>query len=110
MPMGSGDVIRNNLQVVLDLIVDVDSKQAVGPFPAFGRIGDFRNPDTVVPFTLMKDGLMDRGSNARPGPKEQTLLIRGARLGVGENISMIVGGNTSSYEIVSLVSLLDRVH
>jgi len=118
--MSAGDVVRVTLvpkdveevaigarQIIIDLIADIESRQATGPFPAFGRIGDFKLPETLIPFTLMGDGRIDRGVYAPTGVGADKLMIRGARISVGEEVALIGADKTSVYGISAVTRLLD---
>lgn len=70
-----GEEEATDRQIVLDLTIDARGV-AVGPFPAFGRIGDFRRPGTLFPFTLMGDGRLDYGAHAGDVPTQDKLAIR----------------------------------
>ena len=91
------------LQIVIDMKVDGDTRQATGPFPAFGRIGDFKRPETLYPFALMFDGRMDLGALATEAQRQARLDIRTARVVPGETVR----ATDHLYVIRTVTPLLD---
>jgi len=106
VPRDAGGTMIDALQIIIDVVADIDTQQAIGPFPAFGRIGDFKQPETLIPFTLMGDGRIDRGVYAPVGASDDKLMIRGARVAVGEKIARVAGDQSSLYEIAGVTRLL----
>ena len=88
-------------QLILDLLVDSATSRSSGPFPAFGRKGDFRQPATVYPFTLMVDGRLDFGAFAPDEARLDVLAVRQALLATGEEIACSGPAGISRYRIVS---------
>jgi hypothetical protein len=78
-------------QIMVDMAIDATGS-AVGPFPAFGRVGDYRKPATLYPFTLMMDGRVDYGAYADAKASEVKLAIRSTILRPGAEIAH--GGET----------------
>lgn len=91
-------------QIVLDLTIDARGV-AVGPFPAFGRIGDFRRPGTLFPFTLMGDGRLDYGAHAGDVPTQDKLAIRSEVLAPGGEILRTAGDRSEAFVIATVTSL-----
>jgi len=91
-------------QIILDLTVDAEGL-AVGPFPAFGRVGDFRKPETLLPFTLMMDGRMDFGANTAAEANQDKLEIRKTVLAVGAEIARAAPDGEERFVISALTSL-----
>lgn len=94
-------------QFVLDLRLDTEKGTSNGPFPAFGRIGDFRNPETLYPFTLMMDGRLDMGAYASDAQRQDKLDIRGATLELGGEVALLSGDASETFVIQSMTRLLD---
>lgn len=92
-------------QITLDLKID-DSGSAIGPFPAFGRVGDFKKPDTVYPFTLMGDGRLDYGAYASDTAEQDKLAIRSTVVAPGAEIVRATGVRTESFVIATVTSLV----
>lgn len=92
-------------QIVLDLCRDDSTGSSSGPFPAFGRIGDFRRPETLFPFTLMMDGRLDMGAHASEAARQDRLDIRGARLAVGETVTLTGADGETACLIRSVTAL-----
>ncbi len=101
MPSDAGE--GDARQIVIDMKTDAGTRQTTGPFPAFGRIGDFRHPETLYPFALMFDGRMDLGAHATEAQRQVRLDIRTARLIPGE----IVRATDGDYVIRTVTPLLD---
>lgn len=101
-PSGAEDA--TDRQIVLDLAIDADGA-AVGPFPAFGRIGDFKRPGTLFPFTLMGDGRLDYGAHAGDVPTQDKLAIRNEVLAPGAEILRTAGDRSESFVIATVTSL-----
>jgi hypothetical protein len=94
-------------QIVLDLKMDEESGSSSGPFPAFGRVGDFRAPETLYPFTLMFDGRMDYGAYARDDQRQDMIEIRKAPIAEGEEIAYRAGEQSFTYVIASVTRLIE---
>jgi hypothetical protein len=92
-------------QLVLDLAVDPDTQMSTGPFPAFGRAGDFRRPETLFPFTLMMDGRLDFGAHASDAQRLDVLAIRAAKLMAGSPIARSGADGDDMYVIASITPL-----
>ena len=90
--------------IILDMVID-ESGTAVGPFPAFGRVGDFRKPETLYPFTLMMDGRMDYGASAEASANQAKLEIRKAVLAVGAEIAHVGPSGSETFAISALTPL-----
>ena len=101
VPQGAEDA--GDRQITLDLAIDASSV-AVGPFPAFGRIGDFKRPETLFPFTLMGDGRLDYGAHAPAGDVDR-LAIRNAVLGVSAEIVRTAGERSETFVIAAVTPL-----
>jgi len=102
VPQGAEDAIDR--QIALDLAIDAGGV-AVGPFPAFGRIGDFKRPETLFPFTLMGDGRLDYGAHAGPVPTQDKLAIRNGVLVPGAEILRTLGDRSEAFVIATVTSL-----
>ena len=89
-------------KLILDLALDVETGFSTGPFPAFGRKGDFRQPDTLLPFTLMADGRLDFGAFAPASERADVLNIRNIRLAQEEDVVCTTVGGDTRYRIVSI--------
>ncbi len=105
-PAGVDETTAEDKQIILDLLVDEVSGASTGPFPAWGRIGDFRKAETLVPFTLMMDGRMDTGAYASDAQRQDFLDIRGAQLGTGKTVMLRSGEDASEYEIARMTPLI----
>ena len=106
MPKDADADTAGDRQIILDLKIDSDTNTSTGPFPAFGRVGDFRKPDTLYSFTLMGDGRMDYGAYASDAQRQDKLEIRTAPLSVGGEVSYKVGDASHAYTVASLTPLL----
>jgi len=104
-PVGADEDDGNARQLVLDLNVDPETRLSTGPFPAFGRAGDFRRPETLYPFTLMMDGRLDLGAHASDAERQDMLAIRAARMETGAQVARTVGGREDMFVIVSVTPL-----
>ncbi len=102
-PKGAEGAAVTDRQITLDLAIDAGGS-AVGPFPAFGRIGDFRRPETIFPFTLMGDGRLDYGAHAGDAAQDK-LAIRGMSLVPEGEIVRIVGDHHEAFVIATVTSL-----
>ena len=103
-PQGAEDA--TDRQIALDLAIDAGGA-AVGPFPAFGRIGDFKRPGTLFPFTLMGDGRLDYGAHAGDVATPDKLAIRNAVLAPGTEILRTAGDRGEAFVIATVTSLTD---
>lgn len=101
LPQGVEDAADR--QIALDLTVDA-AGAAVGPFPAFGRIGDFKRPETLFPFTLMGDGRLDYGAHAGDVPTQDKLAIRNEVLAPGVEILRTAGDRSEAFVIATVTS------
>lgn len=88
-------------QIIVDMLADAGGV-AVGPFPAFGRIGDWTKPETLRPFTLMGDGRLDFGVHAPADASRAMLALRGAALSPGVDIA----GTAGPYTIATVTPLV----
>lgn len=102
VPRGAEDA--SDRQIMLDLTIDAGGA-AVGPFPAFGRIGDFKRPETLFPFTLMGDGRLDYGAHAGDVAMPDKLAIRNAVLAPGAEILRTAGDRSEAFVIATVTSL-----
>ncbi len=102
-PKGGQGAAASERQIVLDLAIDAGG-WAVGPFPAFGRIGDFKRPETIHPFTLMGDGRLDYGAHAGDAAQDK-LAIRGMTLVPEAEIVRIAGNHPETFVIATVTSL-----
>ncbi|MEG3151302.1 hypothetical protein U1769_15520 [Sphingomonas sp. ZT3P38] len=93
-------------QIILDLTVDDETNISTGPYPAFGRVGDFHRPGTLYPFTLMGDGRMDFGAHASDAQRQAKLHIRAARLVQDETIACDDAGVATQYRINTIAALI----
>lgn len=107
VPKGADADTAAARQIVLDLRLDTDKGSSNGPFPAFGRIGDFRRPETLYPFTLMMDGRLDMGAYASDAQREAKLEIRSAALEQGGEVTLVDGQTSEIFVIQSIARLLD---
>lgn len=105
VPAGADEAAQAAGQLILDLRVDRATLRSSGPFPAFGRKGDFRQPDTLFPFTLMADGRLDFGAFAPDNARQDVLAIRQAKIAPGEEIACTGPAGETRYRIVSADSL-----
>jgi hypothetical protein len=101
-PQGAEDA--TDRQIVVDLTID-GAGAAVGPFPAFGRIGDFKRPGTLFPFTLLGDGRLDYGAHAGDVPTLDKLAIRNAVLAPGAEILRTADDHSEAFVIATVTSL-----
>lgn len=92
-------------QIMLDLLLDTETGATNGPFPAFGRIGDFRRPETLYPFTLMMDGRVDLGAHANDAQRQQRLEVRDAQLKEGTCVALDNGETRTRFVIQSVARL-----
>ena len=106
LPVGDHDNEGTAVQIVLDLQREVGASRSSGPFPAFGRIGDFRRPETLFPFALMFDGRMDLGALASEVDRHMILDIRTAELLPGTVVARTTDGRHDRYVIASVTNLL----
>ena len=104
-PAGADEGEGDARQLVLDLKVDPETRLTTGPFPAFGRAGDFRKPETLYPFTLMMDGRLDLGAHATDAERQDVLAIRAARIETGTKVARTVGGREAMFIIASVTPL-----
>ncbi len=105
-PTGADEVTAEDKQIVLDLNVDEATNVSTGPFPAWGRIGDFRKAETLVPFTLMMDGRLDTGAYATDAQRQDFLDIRKAELGAGKTVVLRSGDEATEYEVAKITPLI----
>lgn len=105
-PEGADEATAGAKQIWIDLSVDSETGVSTGPFPAWGRVGDWQQPDTLVPFTLMMDGRMDTGAFANEGERNDVLEIRKATLEAGGTIVRRSGDTVSNYAIESMKPLI----
>ncbi|MBN8817845.1 MAG: hypothetical protein J0I80_03860 [Sphingomonas sp.] len=92
-------------QIMLDLLLDTETGASNGPFPAFGRIGDFRRPETLYPFTLMMDGRVDLGAHANDAQRQHRLEVRDTQLREGTCIALDNGETRTPFVIQSVTRL-----
>ena len=92
-------------QIVLDLAIDA-SGSVVGPFPAFGRVGDFKRPETLYPFALMGDGRVDFGAYAGDSARQDRLAIRSAVLAPGTEIIWSANDRAETFVVDTIGSLV----
>jgi hypothetical protein len=104
LPKDAGEVSAGESQITIDMLVD-GSGSAVGPFPAFGRVGDFRKPGTLYPFTLMGDGRMDYGAHADEAARQDKLSIRATNLTLGAEVACTAGDRVTVFVIDTVTSL-----
>jgi hypothetical protein len=93
-------------QIMVDMAIDAGGS-AVGPFPAFGRVGDFKRPNTLYPFTLMGNGRIDYGAYASDGAPQDNLAIRSVVLTPGAEIVRTAGDQAETFVIAAVTSLLN---
>ena len=89
-------------RLILDLAMDIETRISTGPFPAFGRKGDFHQPATLLPFTLMADGRLDYGAFAPAAEQPQMLNIRQVRLLPEDTVICTHAGAETRYKVVSM--------
>lgn len=94
-------------QIVLDLAIDASGSVA-GPFPAFGRIGDFKRPETLYPFALMGDGRVDFGAHAGDDMRQDRLAIRSAVLAPGAEVAWNTPDRAETFVVDTIAPLLAR--
>lgn len=73
-------------QIVIDMVLDSETGASKGPFPAFGRMGNWQKPDTLYPFALMMDDRVDFGTLASDEQNKNVLELRKANLAVGTEV------------------------
>lgn len=105
-PDGVATDDASDRQILLDLTMDSETSACTGPFPAFGRVGDFRRPETLYPFALMFDGRMDFGAFAVDARRQGMLAIRAARLIPGERVDYRSGDDHDIYVVASVAASL----
>ena len=86
-------------KLILDLAVDNATLLSSGPFPAFGRKGDFRQPETLQPFTLMAGGRLDFGAFAPAEERADVLNIRHVRVAVEAEVICTGASGETRYRI-----------
>ncbi len=106
VPKDASEEVAAEKQIILDMKLDTDTGVSAGPLPAFGRIGDFKRPETLYPFTLMMDGRMDFGSHTTDEQRQDMFEIRTARLEVGEEVAYAAGGQSETYVISTVTPLI----
>jgi len=102
-PKGAQGAAATDRQIMLDLAIDAGGS-AIGPFPAFGRIGDFKRSETIHPFTLMGDGRLDYGAHAGDAAQDK-LAIRGMPLVPESEIVRTIGNHHETFVIATVTSL-----
>lgn len=105
-PDGVSEDEGNARQMVLDMIVDEATQVSTGPFPAFGRSGDYRKPETLYSFTVMMDGRLDMGAYATDEQRQDVLAIRTAKLEAGTLVPCAGPSGDLNYAIVSVTPLI----
>lgn len=105
VPKGADADTAAARQFVLDLKLDSEKGTSTGPFPAFGRIGDFRKPETLIPFTLMMDNRLDTGAYASDAQRQAKLEIRAAPLVEGGEVALVDGDKSEAFVIQSIAQL-----
>ncbi len=93
-------------QFVLDLKLNPETGISDGPFPAWGRVGDYKKNETLFPFTLMMDGRLDYGAYATDAQRQAVLDIRKAKLVQGGEIALRNGDKTETFVIASVTPLV----
>ncbi|MEJ0022313.1 MAG: hypothetical protein WDN76_01905 [Alphaproteobacteria bacterium] len=93
-------------QFVLDLKLNPETQVSDGPFPAWGRVGDYKKNETLFPFTLMMDGRLDYGAYATDAQRQAVLDIRKAKLVQGGEIALRNGDKTETFVIASVTPLV----
>ena len=106
LPKGAEGEAAGDRQIVIDMKIDPDTNISTGPFPAFGRVGDFRKPATLYPFTLMRDGRMDYGAYASDEQNQDKLEIRTAILTIGSEIEYKTSDKSETYVVSAIMPLL----
>lgn len=104
LPKEAGGAPAGDGQITIDVLAGADGT-VVGPFPAFGRVGDFKKPDTLYPFTLMGDGRMDFGAHAAEPERHDKLAIRSMPLIPGGEI-LRLGQDRSEAFVIDTVTPL----
>jgi hypothetical protein len=94
-------------QIMIDMAIDATGS-AVGPFPAFGRVGDYKKPATLYPFTLMMDGRIDYGAYADDKANQNKLQIRSTILVAGAEVAHVGADGTEPFEIVTVTPLTTK--
>lgn len=107
VPQGVDDDAAAARQIIVDMKLDTETGVSAGPFPAFGRVGDFKRPETLYPFTLMMDGRMDFGTYATDEQREDMFELRTARLVAGEEVAYRKGNESQSYVISTVTPLAE---
>jgi len=105
VPVGTDHMTAEAVQIMIDLAIDGAGLNS-GPFPAFGRIGDFRRPETLYPFTLMGDGRLDMGAHASDRQRQDRLDIRGASLACGLRVALTGIEGARIYEVRSMAPVV----
>ena len=91
-------------QIMVDMAIDT-AGSAVGPFPAFGRVGDYKKPETLYPFTLMMDGRVDFGALAQAGASQSKLGIRSTQLVAGAEVPLTAADGPETFVIATVTPL-----
>jgi hypothetical protein len=112
--MAKGELVRVVLfpqdknadrQIILDLKLNPETGVSDGPFPAWGRVGDFKKNETLFPFTLMMDGRMDTGAYATDAQRQVFLDIRKAKLEKGGEVVRRDGDKSETFVIETITPL-----
>jgi len=104
LPKDAAAGTAGDRQITIDMAVDAGGT-AVGPFPAFGRTGDFKKPETLYPFALMGDGRIDYGAHAPHEARQDKLALRAARLTPGAEIVRTAAGEAEIFLIEAVTPL-----
>ena len=104
LPKGADEESAGDRQIMVDMAIDA-AGSAVGPFPAFGRVGNFKKPATLHPFTLMMDGRIDYGAHADDGANQNKLEIRSTILRPGAEIAQTGAGGAETFVITTVTPL-----
>ena len=105
VPSAGEENERGARQIIIDLLIDRDGA-AVGPFPAFGRVGDYTRPETLFPFALMGNGALAFGAHASVPGSADILAIRSARVIVGAEILRTTNDRAESFVVAEVTPLM----
>ncbi len=93
-------------QFILDLKLNPETQVSDGPFPAWGRVGDYKKNETLFPFTLMMDGRLDYGAYATDAQRQAVLEIRKVKVAPGEQITLRNGDKTETFVVETVTPLI----
>ena len=98
---GASEDNAADTQIVIDMVLNPETGASKGPFPAFGRLGNWQKPETLYPFAMMMDGRIDYGTLASDEQNGKILELRPASLKDGVEVAY----GSQTYVIQSVTSL-----